>query len=128
VPHFLFEYNLPIQKDKRLKQSSDIDQAATQTADAQLGTLDEEELPQSAMVCSPLALEEEISALLNAITNGNSELVMDLLEGGAAVNGGHKGGDTPLIAAASGGSQELVNMLVSRGATVNSGTTTSSFR
>ena len=112
-----------MQKDKRIKQSSDIDQDATQTADAQLGTLDEEELPQSAMVCSPLALEEEMSALFNAITNGNSELVMDLLEGGAAVNGGNKDGDTPLIAAASGGSQELVNLLLSRGATVNSGTT-----
>jgi ankyrin repeat protein len=59
------------------------------------------------------------TVLMNAIQNGNTELVELLIKNGAEINGKSKDGETALMYAAQNGNTELVARLIKNGAEIN---------
>lgn len=64
----------------------------------------------------------ELDLLLDAIDDGNIELVQFMLDKGADVNGMTKEGWTPLMEAADEGHMDILNLLLTKGAKVNAAT------
>src|ERR1039457_266339 len=67
------------------------------------------------------------TALINAAVVGNIEVVRDLIERGADVNGHDTQGNFPLYAAVIGEHSEVVELLIERGANVNEGKAVNAF-
>lgn len=63
--------------------------------------------------------EHDPPVLIEAVKNGNVEIVKILMENGADVNIKHSNGTTPLIEAAGDGSVEIIKILIENGASVN---------
>lgn len=68
------------------------------------------------------AENSELDLLLEAIYDGNIELVQFMLNKGADVNGMTKEGWTPLMEAADEGHMDILNLLITKGAKVNAAT------
>jgi len=70
----------------------------------------------------PAEENSELDLLLEAIDDGNIELVQFMLQKGAKVNDATKDGWTPLMEAADEGHMEIVNLLLDKGANINATT------
>ena len=63
--------------------------------------------------------DEDLKLLLNAISEGNYEMVVFMIDKGVDINAGTNSGWTPLMEAADAGEYEIAELLLEKGAEIN---------
>lgn len=100
---------------------------STKTQESQAAAEEENQAEESDQTVEirqqfPAEKNSELELLLEAIDDGNKELVQFMIDKGAQVNAATKDGWTPLMEAADEGHMEIVELLLSKGANVNATT------